>query len=118
MWEAMETKCMLSEASLHQYLLLTYRKVNITKMQFSFQIGLLIFGGECFRGFPSALQVFTPEWFLMALLVDWESLEMCVMYWVFLEMIVFVPIVLRVLVSFVVEGRVKEEDDVLVVNGK
>ena len=40
----------------------------------------------------------------MAPLVDWEVLERLMMYW------------LRVLA--VVEGRVNEEDDVLVVRGK
>ena len=33
------------------------------------------------------LQVFTPEWFLMAQLVDWGSLEICVMYWLFSELL-------------------------------
>ena len=40
------------------------------------------FVGDVVRGFPPLCRVFTPAWFLMAQLVDWESLEMCVMYWV------------------------------------
>ena len=43
--------------------------------------------GSCRARVSATLQVFTPEWFLMALHVDWESLEMCMMYWVFLELI-------------------------------
>ena len=39
--------------------------------------------GSCGARVSATLQVFTPEWFLMAQLVDWESLEMCGMYWVF-----------------------------------
>ena len=31
----------------------------------------------------ATLQVFRPVWFLMSQLVDWVSLEMCGMYWVF-----------------------------------
>ena len=33
----------------------------------------------------ATLQVFTPERFLMALLVDWESLDRLMMHWVLLE---------------------------------
>ena len=39
-------------------------------------------GSGCAR-VSATLQVFTPEWFLMAPLVDCVSLEMCGMYWVF-----------------------------------
>ena len=44
--------------------------------------------GSCRVRVSATLQVFTPELFLMAPLVDWESLEMFMMYWVFLELIV------------------------------
>ena len=52
---------------------------------------------------------------LMALLVDWESKGMCMISWVFLEMIVLS----RLCCVFWCrgKGRVNEEDDVLVVNG-
>ena len=42
--------------------------------------------GSCRARVSATLQVFTPEWFLMAQLVDWESLEMCMMHWVFSEL--------------------------------
>ena len=35
----------------------------------------------------------------MAQLVDWENLEMCMMYWVVLRVVLVVPIVLRVVVE-------------------
>ena len=44
------------------------------------------FCGECVAQVSVTLLVFTPKWFLIALLLDWESLEMCLMmYCVFLE---------------------------------
>ena len=36
--------------------------------------------GECFARVSATLQLFTPEWFLMAPLVDWEVLERLKMY--------------------------------------
>ena len=52
----------------------------------------------------------------MALLVDWESLERFMMNWVFLEVTIRTDCAACSCV--VVEGRVDEEDDVLVVNGR
>ena len=59
----------------------------ISRICFDFRDGRKFFGlitrGSCCAGFSATLQVFTPEWFLMAQLVDRRSLEMCGMYWVF-----------------------------------
>ena len=43
--------------------------------------------GSCRARVSATLHVFAPEWFLMAPL-DWESLEMFMMYWEFWELII------------------------------
>ena len=43
----------------------------------------LITCGSCSARVSATLQVFTPEWFLMAQFVDWGNLEKLKMYWVF-----------------------------------
>ena len=53
----------------------------------------------------ATLQFFTPEWFLMPQLVDWGSLEMCMMYWVFSELIMLY----RLCCVFLCRGRRKSE---------
>ena len=59
----------------------------ISRISFDPWDGRKIFGlitcGSCCARVSATLQAFTPEWFLIAEHVDWLSLEMCGMYWLF-----------------------------------
>ena len=71
--------------------------------------------GECFARVSATLQVFTPEWFLMAPLVDWEVLERLMMFRVCSWSRSCCPDC-SACSGVLVEGRMNEEEDVLVVN--
>ena len=64
----------------------------------------------------ATLQVFTPEWFLMEPLVDWEILGTFMMYWCSWSRSCCPDC--SACSGVVVEGRVNEQSAVLVVRGK
>ena len=75
----------------------------IFSQHFSF-FEIFRFSGSCGARVFATLQIFTPEWFLMAQLVDWGSLEMCVLYWVFSELLMLC----RLCCAFLWSGRKSE----------
>ena len=58
-----------------------YISILLTRIKFQWTSSC----GECVGRVSVALEVFTPEWFLKAPLVDCEVLERLMKYWVFLE---------------------------------
>ena len=84
------------EMSFHRFLRVPFHVIGPRKYCFC---------GSCCARLSATLQVFTPEWFLLALLVDWESLEMRMMNWVFLE----VTVLHLLCCVFLCRGRRKSE---------
>ena len=73
---------MLSKIFLYIILLIWISRISFDPWDSRKFVGLMTCGSCCVR-VSAVLQVFTAEWFLMAPLVGWVSLEMCGMYWEF-----------------------------------